>query len=244
MTMKWNKLSISERNKYIQLALQNGIRDIDVIANAYEDAGFFGAMPQITPPPVVGAQVATTNNEEQRMLNEIEYQKYLANPDIPYQQALMDSETAKKINTALSYFPIIGTAMDVKSTIEDPTDPWNWFYSGLGLASDVVGGRAALKLSRLMFDPAKAAAQRAARQAATQGMKASQRHAYNRTHPIFHQDNQLASNALANLAVILPFGITDFMANDAQNGYILTASPEDRVKALESKRERHKRQTE
>jgi hypothetical protein len=242
--MKWNKLSMSERNKYIQLALQNGIRDINVIANAYEDAGFFGAMPQITPPPVVGAQVATSLSDEQRKLNEIEYQKYLANPDIPFQKQLLDSETAEKVNTALSYFPIIGTAMDIKQTIEDPTDPWNWFYSGLGLASDVVGGRAALKLSRLMFDPAKAAAQKAARRAATQGMSASKRHAYNRTHPIFNVDNPEAANVLSNIAVGLPLGITDFMANDAQNGYILTPSPEDWEMYQEREREKYKKKTE
>jgi hypothetical protein len=201
-------------------------------------------MPQITPPPVVEAQAATSISDEQRKLNEIEYQKYLANPDIPYQQPLFNSETSKNINTALSYFPIVGTAMDIQQTIKDPTDPWNWFYSGLGLASDVVGGRAAIRLSRMMLDPAKAAVQRAARQAATQGMKSGQRHAYNRTHPIFFQDNPLAAESLARLSTALPLGIADFMANDAQQGYIITPSPEDRRKALESKREKHKKKTE
>jgi hypothetical protein len=115
--MKWNKLSMSERNKYIQLALQNGIRDIDVIANAYEDAG-------------------SVSHETDSPYQTTGLSEPVFNPVNSGKPAIQ-----KTAEAALGYVPVLGTVMDVENAVKNPTFN-NVTEAGVSVLADAIGAKA------------------------------------------------------------------------------------------------------
>jgi hypothetical protein len=108
---------MSERNKYIQLALQNGIRDINVIANAYEDAG-------------------TVSHETDS--------PYQTNglPEIkPYVAPSVSPGIQQVAESALGFVPVLGTVMDIENAVKDPTFD-NITEAGVSVLADAIGAKA------------------------------------------------------------------------------------------------------
>jgi hypothetical protein len=123
--MKWNELSMSERNKYIQLAVQNGIRDIDTIVNAYEDAGSI-SREMDSPYQTYGPEDA--------------FNSMLSNPPNIY--AVQDPYGIQKVaQSALGYVPALGTIMDIEKAAKDPSMS-NMTEAGVSVLADALGAKA------------------------------------------------------------------------------------------------------
>jgi hypothetical protein len=152
----WNKLSMEERNKYIQLALKHNITNLDTIRSSYNEyykKYFDGGDLGVVVPPSVQAGVAYAATPEDAARNQQVYESYVENPSRDESWAPMRKEIADNIETVLSYTPIVGTVMDGINLLTNPS--WeNAAYFTVGAASDIFGGRLVSSAARAGYKSA------------------------------------------------------------------------------------------